>query len=197
MKKLVILISGTGSNMLAIVRAAQQKNWAKRFNASVVAVISNNPQAKGLAFAQENNIPTHVVDHRLFPDRHQFEAALQNQIEVYQPAFVVLAGFMRLLGEGFVRHYKDRLINIHPSLLPAFPGLNTHARAIEAGCQFAGATVHWVNEQVDDGKILAQAVVPILAQDTPESVAKRVLSQEHLLYPRTLEKLFSEAKPAA
>ncbi len=188
-KNIVILISGHGSNMQAIVRAARQQSWHDKFNARIACVISNRPDAEGLASAAEQGIATAVVDHKLFTSRDAFDAALLSCIDTYRPTLVVLAGFMRILTTGFVRHYAGRLINIHPSLLPAFTGLDTHQRAIDAGCQVAGTTVHRVTVDLDSGQLLAQAVVPILAGDTAEALAARVLSQEHLLYPQTLRGL--------
>ncbi len=196
MKHIVILIAGSGSNMAATIRTGAEQNWAKRLNARVRAVISNKADAEGLAFAKEHGIATAVVDHKAFADQSQpreaFDAALMKEIDQHQPHLVVLAGFMRILTPGFVAHYEGRLINIHPSLLPAFTGLNTHARAIEAGCQFAGATVHRVTAELDHGPILAQAVVPVLPDDTADTLAARVLTQEHLIYPKAVEKLLAE-----
>jgi phosphoribosylglycinamide formyltransferase-1 len=190
-KNIVILISGAGSNMRAIVNAATSGRWAQRFDAGVAAVISNKEEAEGLAFARAHGIATEVVRHRDFGSREEFDAALARAIDVYQPALVVLAGFMRILTPGFVTRYGGRLLNIHPSLLPAFPGLNTHQRAIEAGCQVAGATVHQVTAELDHGPILAQAEVPVVPGDTPESLAARVLVQEHLIYPKAIEDLLA------
>ena len=189
MKNIVILISGSGSNMAAIVRTAQRDNWRKLYGAQVAAVISNRPDAGGLALAREHLIATDVVDHRKFGSREAFDAELARVIDVRQPGLVVLAGFMRILTPAFVDRYKGRLINIHPSLLPAFPGLHTHRRAIEAGCRFAGATVHQVTHELDFGPILDQAVVPVLPDDTPETLAARVLTQEHVIYPRAIAAL--------
>lgn len=186
MKNIVILISGSGSNMAAIVRTAEQERWADRLNARVAAVISNKADAAGLVFAQDHGIATAVLDHKQFASREAFDEALMAQIDPFSPKLVVLAGFMRILTPGFVAHYAGRLINIHPSLLPAFPGLNTHQRAIDAGCKFAGATVHQVTADLDHGPILDQAVVPVLANDTAEVLASRVLTQEHLIYPRAV-----------
>ena len=186
MKNIVILISGSGSNMAAIVRCAQQAQWAQRLQARVAAVISNKADAKGLVFAQEQGIATAVLDHKAYPSREAFDAALMQEIDRHAPTLVVLAGFMRILTPGFVQHYAGRLLNIHPSLLPAFPGLHTHERAIEAGCKFAGATVHEVTAELDHGPILAQAVVPVLPDDTPDVLAARVLSQEHRIYPQAV-----------
>lgn len=189
MKNIVILISGGGSNMAAIVRAAQQGNWRKLYGAQVAAVISNRPDAKGLALAREALIATDVVDHKKFDTREAFDAELAKRIDTRNPSLVVLAGFMRILTPGFVERYEGRLVNVHPSLLPAFPGLNTHQRAIDAGCRIAGATVHRVTAELDFGPILAQAAVPVLAQDTAQSLAARVLTQEHQIYPRAIAEL--------
>lgn len=186
MKNIVILISGGGSNMAAIVRAAARERWAERFGARVAAVISNRADAGGLAFAQGEGIATAVVSHKDFATREAFDAALAEAIDAQAPALVVLAGFMRILTPGFVARYEGRMFNIHPSLLPAFPGLHTHRRAIEAGCQVAGLTVHQVTAELDHGPILAQAAVPVLADDTPETLAARVLAQEHRVYPRAI-----------
>lgn len=185
-KNIVILISGSGSNMTAIAVAAQKEQWVQTIHARVVAVISNRPAADGLAAASGMGLATAVVDHRQFQTREAFDTALQRCIDSYQPTLVVLAGFMRILTPAFVTHYAGRLINIHPSLLPAFTGLNTHQRAIDAGCKFAGATVHQVTAELDHGQILAQAVVPVLASDNAAMLAARVLSQEHLLYPQAI-----------
>lgn len=192
MKNLVIVISGGGSNMAAIVRAARRDDWAGRLGARVSAVLSNRADAGGLALAEAQGIATAVVDHRAFPSREAFDDALAQAIDEHAPALVALAGFMRVLTPGFVQHYEGRLVNIHPSLLPAFPGLHTHERAIAAGCRFAGATVHRVTAELDHGPILGQAVVPVLKDDTPASLAARVLTQEHLLYPRVLAALLQK-----
>jgi phosphoribosylglycinamide formyltransferase 1 len=189
MKNIVILISGGGSNMAAIVRSAQREGWQKNLDAQVAAVISNRADAGGLAFAREQHIATDVVDHKRHPTREAFDAELAAAIDRHQPALVVLAGFMRILTPAFVQRYQGRLLNIHPSLLPAFPGLHTHQRAIDAGCQVAGSTVHQVTSELDHGPILAQAVVPILPDDTAETLATRVLTQEHLIYPRAIADL--------
>jgi phosphoribosylglycinamide formyltransferase 1 len=188
---IVILISGSGSNMAALVEAARQRRWAQRWGAQVVAVISNRPEAAGLAWARAQGLATAVVDHREHDGREAFDAALMQAIDAHRPALVLLAGFMRILTPGFVAHYAGRLVNIHPSLLPAFPGLKTHQRAIEMGCRFAGATVHRVTAELDHGEILAQAVVPVLPDDTPDTLAERVLSQEHRIYPEAVERLLS------
>jgi phosphoribosylglycinamide formyltransferase-1 len=191
MKNIVILISGAGSNMAAIVRAAQQAQWAQRLNVRVAAVISNKVDATGLAWAQAQGIATAVLSHQGFASREAFDTALMAEIDRFAPNLLVLAGFMRILTPGFVAHYAGRLLNVHPSLLPAFPGLNTHQRAIDAGCQFAGATVHQVTSDLDHGPILAQAVVPVLPSDTADDLAARVLTQEHLIYPRAVAAFFN------
>ena len=195
MQNIVVLISGSGSNMLAIAQAAQREQWQDRFQARIACVISNRPQAGGLAKATEMGLATQVVDHTAFASqshpRDAFDSALMQAIDAHRPTLVVLAGFMRILTPGFVVHYQGRLLNIHPSLLPAFPGLHTHQRAIDAGCRFAGATVHQVTVDLDDGPILAQAVVPVLPDDSADSLAARVLTQEHLIYPRVVAQLLS------
>ncbi len=192
MKNIVILISGGGSNMAAIVRCAQREDWRARRGAQVAAVISNRADAGGLAFAREHGIATEVVDHRTFASREAFDAELAAAIDRQHPALVVLAGFMRVLTPAFVQRYEGRLLNIHPSLLPAFPGLHTHQRAIEMGCKFAGATVHQVTAELDHGPVLEQAVVPILPGDTAATLAARVLTQEHLIYPRAIAALLAQ-----
>jgi phosphoribosylglycinamide formyltransferase-1 len=193
MKNIVILISGGGSNMAAVVKAAQQQAWREKLGAQIAAVVSNRADAQGLELARQHGIATHLLDHKAFATREEFDTALASCIDQFDapgsPVLVVLAGFMRILTPGFVNHYAGRLLNIHPSLLPAFPGLHTHQRAIDAGCQFAGVTVHQVTTELDHGPILAQAVVPVLASDTPETLAARVLTQEHVIYPRAIAKL--------
>lgn len=195
MKNIVILISGGGSNMAAIVQAARADAWLEKWGARVAGVVSNKPDAGGLNWARAQGLATAVVDHKAYPNREDFDRALIQQIDAFdpggQPALVVLAGFMRILTAGFVEHFEGRLINIHPSLLPAFPGLHTHQRAIEAGCKVAGATVHRVTAELDHGPILAQALVPVLPADTAETLAARVLTQEHLIYPRAVAELIS------
>ena len=193
MRNIVILISGSGSNMAAIVRAAEQGRWGQRLNARVAAVLSNRADAQGLALARDHGIATQVLDHKTFASREAFDAALMAEIDRYAPNLVVLAGFMRILTPGFMAHYTGRLLNIHPSLLPAFAGLNTHQRAIDAGCRFAGATVHQVTAELDHGAILAQAVVPVLPNDTAESLAARVLTQEHLIYPQAVAEFLAQS----
>lgn len=172
--------------MAAIVKTAQQENWLQRYGARVAAVISNKADAKGLVFAKEHGIATEVLDHKQFDSREAFDAQLAEVIDRYEPALVVLAGFMRILTPGFVQHYAGRMVNIHPSLLPAFTGLHTHQRAIEAGCRFAGCTVHEVTAELDVGPILDQAVVPVLPDDTADTLAARVLTQEHIIYARAI-----------
>lgn len=189
MKNIVILISGGGSNMAAIVKTAQQEQWERAYGVRIAAVVSNKADAKGLVFARDHGIATAVLDHKAFESREAFDAALALAIDQYQPALVVLAGFMRILTPGFVEHYAGRLINIHPSLLPAFTGLHTHQRAIDAGCKFAGVTVHQVTAELDVGPILDQAVVPVLPDDTAQTLAARVLTQEHIIYPRAVRNL--------
>ena len=188
-KNIVVLISGAGSNMAALIKTAQQENWDDLLGARVVAVVSNKPGAEGLALAQALGVQTQVLDHRDFESRAAFDGALQALIDAHQPALVVLAGFMRILTPGFVAHYAGRMVNIHPSLLPAFTGLNTHQRAIDAGCLEAGATVHLVTADLDHGQILAQAAVPVLPDDSAETLADRVLVQEHLIYPQAIKAL--------
>jgi phosphoribosylglycinamide formyltransferase-1 len=193
MKNIVILISGGGSNMAAIVNTARRDAWAEKLRARVAAVISNKADAKGLIFAREHGIVTEVLDHKAFASREDFDTVLASLIDRFnlpgEPVLVVLAGFMRILTPGFVSRYAGRLVNIHPSLLPAFTGLNTHQRAIDAGCQFAGVTVHQVTAELDYGSILAQAVVPVLPGDTADALAARTLTQEHVIYPRAIAEL--------
>ena len=165
MKNIVILISGGGSNMAAIVNAAEREHWQDRHGARVAAVLSNKADAKGLLFARDRGIATGVVDHQAYASREAFDAALMAAIDAHQPAVVLLAGFMRILTPGFVAHYAGRLLNIHPSLLPAFPGLHTHQRAIEEGVRIHGCTVHFVTAQLDHGPVVSQAAVPVLDDD--------------------------------
>jgi phosphoribosylglycinamide formyltransferase 1 len=181
-KRIVILISGRGSNMQAIVRACAAEGW----QAQVAAVVSNRADAPGLNFAREQGIATSVVDHTGFASRDAFDAELATVIEGFAPDVVALAGFMRILTDGFVARFDGRLVNVHPSLLPAFTGLHTHRRAIEAGCKLAGATVHFVVPALDHGPIIAQAVVPVLLGDTAQQLSARVLEREHVLYPRAI-----------
>ncbi len=189
MKNIVILISGRGSNMEAVVRAAKAEGWPAR----IAAVISNKADAKGLDFAKEHGIATAVVSNKEFASREAFDAALQEVIDGFAPDLVVLAGFMRILTPPFVAHYEGRMLNIHPSLLPLFPGLHTHQQAIDAGVTEHGATVHFVTAELDHGPMVAQAIVPVLPGDTEDSLAARVLVQEHSLYPRAV-RLFVEGR---
>ena len=187
MKNIVILISGRGSNMEAIVRAQQAEAWPAR----IAAVISNKPDAKGLAFAQAHGIPTAVVPNKEFPTREAFDAALQATIDKFEPDLVVLAGFMRILTAPFVEHYAGRMLNIHPSLLPLFPGLHTHRQALDAGVAEHGATVHFVTAELDHGPAVIQARIPVLPGDTEDSLAERLLAEEHVIYPQAV-RLFIE-----
>ncbi len=179
---LVVLISGSGSNLQAIIDQCADKH----INASICRVISNKADVKGLARAEAAGITTQVIDHTQYADRETFDAALIEVIDQCKPDLVVLAGFMRILTEGFVTHFKGRLINIHPSLLPKYQGLNTHQRAIDAGDSEAGASVHFVTEELDGGPVIAQAKVPVEANDTAETLAKRVLTVEHSIFPAVI-----------
>ena len=179
MKRIVVLISGRGSNLRALVEA--------RLPLTVAAVISNRPEAAGLAFAAEHGIATQVMDHTSYVGREAFDAALGDALESHAPDLVVMAGFMRLLTPGFIARFAGRMLNIHPALLPAFTGLDTHARAIERGCRVHGCTVHGVNADMDAGPIVAQAAVPVLPDDTEAQLAARVLAEEHRLYPAVLQ----------
>ena len=182
MKRIVVLISGQGSNLDAIVRASVAEEWPGR----VVAVISNRADARGLVSAQAAGIATDALDHKAYADRAAFDTALAETVDRHRPDLVVLAGFMRILTPEFVGRYEGRMMNIHPSLLPAFTGLHTHRRAIEAGCKLAGATVHFVGAELDHGPIVAQAAVPVLPGDDEAALARRVLAAEHVLYPRAV-----------
>ncbi|MHB1952050.1 MAG: phosphoribosylglycinamide formyltransferase [Acidiferrobacteraceae bacterium] len=187
--RVVVLISGRGSNLRAIIAARDSGDLP----VTIAAVISNNPDAGGLSLARSAGIPAVVIDHRQFPDRTAFDRALAQEIDRHRPDLVVLAGFMRILGGAFIRHYQGRLMNIHPSLLPALAGLDTHLRAIQGGYREHGATVHFVVEEVDAGPIIAQSPVPVLADDTPETLAARVLAEEHRLYPKVI-RWFAEGR---
>lgn len=182
MKNIVILISGRGSNMQAIVRAAQSEKWPCR----IAAIVSNRADADGLVFAAEHGIPTAVVPSKGYPSRDDFDAVLRAEIDKFAPDLVVLAGFMRILTPAFVEHYAGRMLNIHPSLLPSFPGLATHRQALVAGVKYHGATVHFVTAELDHGPIVEQAVVPVLPDDTEHALGDRVLAQEHVIYPRSV-----------
>lgn len=188
MKNIVVLISGRGSNMEAIVRASVAEGWSAR----VSAVISNRGDAAGLEFARAAGIATAVIDHRAFGSRQDFDAELARVIDGHRPDVLALAGFMRILTPGFVARYESRILNTHPSLLPAFPGLHTHRRALEAGCKVAGATIHFVTPELDHGPIIAQGIVAVGAQDTEASLAAEVLAREHLMYPRAVQWLVDD-----
>ena len=179
MKNIVVLISGRGSNLQAIVQVCAEAGW----DAKVAAVISNRADAAGLTFAAAQGITTEVVKHQGFASREAFDARLAEVIERHAPDVLVLAGFMRILSPAFVRRFEGRLVNVHPSLLPAFAGMHTHRRVLEAGCKLSGATVHFVTPELDHGPIIAQAVVPVLVGDTEATLAERVLAAEHRLYP--------------
>ncbi|MEY3789634.1 MAG: hypothetical protein RLZ09_470 [Pseudomonadota bacterium] len=189
MKRIVILISGRGSNMQAMLKVAAAERWP----AQIAAVISNQPNAAGLDVARAAGIATSAINHRDYPDRELFDAALAELVDQHSPDLIVLAGFMRILTPGFVNKYFGRLINIHPSLLPSFPGLHTHQQAIDAGVKVHGATVHFVTAELDHGPIIAQAIVPVLEDDTEDTLAARVLEQEHRIYPQAVLDLISGA----
>lgn len=178
MKKIVILISGRGSNLQAILAAS--------LPCHIAAVISNRAEAAGLDVARQHGITTHTVPHRDYADRTAFDTALASAIDLYQPDYIILAGFMRILGSEFVKRYSGRLINIHPSLLPAYAGLNTHERALQDGLKIHGCTVHFVTPDLDHGPIIIQAAVAVLSSDTPQLLAERVLQQEHIIYPQAI-----------
>ena len=201
LQPIVILISGGGSNMAAIVRTAQKDAWGERLRAQVVAVVSNKPHAGGLRLARAQGTATEVLEHSAYANREIFDQALAAAIARYdqpqRPCLVVLAGFMRILTPGFVAEHAGRLLNIHPSLLPAFAGLHTHQRALDAGCKFAGATVHQVSAELDAGAILEQSVVPVLAMDTAETLAQRVLATEHQIYPRAIARWLAQRQAQA
>jgi phosphoribosylglycinamide formyltransferase-1 len=187
-KRVAILISGRGSNMKALVEAARDPDYP----AEIVTVISNRPDAAGLAWAKEQGIPALGLDHKLYENREHFEGQLQGVLSMSRVDIVALAGFMRLMTPGFVERWRDRMINIHPSLLPSFKGLHTHERVLEAGVKITGCTVHFVRPEMDDGPIIGQAAVPVEAGDTPETLAERVLAAEHRLYPRALSLLAAD-----
>jgi phosphoribosylglycinamide formyltransferase-1 len=187
-KNVVVLISGRGSNMEALLEHGREGFFE---GGRIAAVISNRPEAKGLATAARFGVPTAVVDHKGFASREGFDAALAEAIDGFSPGLVVLAGFMRILTPAFIGHYAGRLLNIHPSLLPSFPGLNTHARALEAGVKLHGATVHFATPELDAGPIVMQAAVPVLDGDTEDSLAARVLAQEHRIYPEAVRRFLA------
>ncbi len=201
LQPIVILISGGGSNMAAIVRTAQKEAWRERLGVQVLAVISSNRGAGGLQLARAQGIATEVLEHSAYASRDAFDQALAAAISRYdqseRPCLVVLAGFMRILTASFVAAHAGRLLNIHPSLLPAFTGLHTHQRALDAGCKFVGATVHQVSAELDAGAILEQSVLPVLAHDTAETLAQRVLATEHEIYPRAIRKWLAQRQAQA
>ena len=178
MKRIVILISGRGSNLQSILDA--------KLDAQIAAVISNNPAASGIDIARSAGVDTAVIDHRAFPDRASFEAVLADKVDSYRPDLLVLAGFMRILTEGFIKRFRNRIMNIHPSLLPAFPGVDTHRRALQEGVRIHGCTVHFVTPDLDHGPIVVQAAVPVLPGDDEDRLAARVLEQEHRIYPEAI-----------
>jgi phosphoribosylglycinamide formyltransferase-1 len=193
LKNIVILISGRGSNMEAIAKTCAEERW----NARIAAVVSNRPDAAGLAFAAARGIPVASLDHRPFASREAFDAELASLIEAFRPDVVALAGFIRILTPAFVERFAGRLVNVHPSLLPAFAGLHTHRRAIETGCKVSGATIHFVTPVLDHGPIIAQAIVPVLADDTEDALARRVLEREHVIYPRAVRWLVDDVLKVA
>lgn len=188
-KRTAVLISGRGSNMRALVEAAKSPDYP----AEIVLVLSNHVDAGGIAFAKEAGIATAVVDHKIYAGRDEFEKSMQILLDLHRIELICLAGFLRVLTASFVQHWEGRLINIHPSLLPAYRGLDTHARALAEGAKIHGCTVHFVAPALDDGPIIAQASVPVLDDDTPETLAARVLAQEHILYPAALAAVASGA----
>jgi len=192
MRNIVVLISGRGTNLAALLQAARHERWRDTLDADIVAVISNRPQAAGLDVARAAGVATAVVDHRSYAARADFDAALTAEIDRHAPALVVLAGFMRVLTPAFVQHYTGQLVNIHPSLLPLFPGLRTHAQALAAGVRVHGATVHYVTDDIDAGGIIAQCVVPVLPGDDEAVLSARVLAQEHRLLPRAIRLLLQQ-----
>lgn len=193
MKNIVILISGRGSNFEAILKRSRAERWAETVGAEIRAVISNRPEAKGLVTARNNGIEAKALDHKTFASREEFDKALGDLVASYEPDLVVLAGFMRVLTPVFTDRFVGRMLNIHPALLPLFPGLHTHERAIEAGCRVHGSTVHFVSSVLDGGAIIGQAVVPVLPTDTPDTLADRGLVLEHKLYPAVV-KAFLEGR---
>jgi phosphoribosylglycinamide formyltransferase-1 len=192
MKNIVCLISGRGSNLQALLDVAAREQWATTLQARVVGVISNRADAAGLAIARAREVPSQIIEHRQHLSRDAFDASLIGAIDSLRPNLVVLAGFMRVLTARFVDHYAGRLINVHPSLLPSFPGLATHRQALAAGVRVHGATVHYVSHAVDGGAIIGQAVVAVQPGDTEETLAERVLEQEHVLLPRCVRLVLQE-----
>ncbi|EJF90926.1 phosphoribosylglycinamide formyltransferase [Bartonella vinsonii subsp. arupensis OK-94-513] len=189
-KRIIVFISGNGSNMVALAKASQQKEYP----AEIIAVICDNPHAAGIEKARNNNFPTHVIDRKNYPAKEAHEEAILTILAQYQPDLLCFAGYMRLVSPHFVKLYEGRILNIHPSLLPSFKGLNTHERALQAGVKITGCTVHLVTEDMDAGKILAQAAVPVCPNDTAESLAQRVLKAEHKLYPEALKVFIEESE---
>jgi len=187
--RVVILISGRGSNMISIVNAVNDGSLP----VNIVAVISNRPDAAGIIFAQQAGIDTAIIDHKTFASREHFDQAMASKIDTYSPDLVVLAGFMRILTTEFVEHYANKLINIHPALLPKFKGMDTHQRAIDAGETEHGASVHFVTAELDAGPVILQAKVPVFSNDTADTLAARVLEQEHQLYPEAINKLVTKS----
>jgi phosphoribosylglycinamide formyltransferase-1 len=187
-KRTAILISGRGSNMRALIEKARSPS----FPAEIALVLSNRPEAPGLAFAKENGIAVAAVDHKIYAGREEFERSMQILLDLHRIEYICLAGFLRMLTPWFVGHWRGRLLNIHPALLPAYRGLNTHARALADGVKIHGCTAHFVVPAMDEGPIIAQAAVPVLDSDTPETLAARVLAQEHVIYPAALELLAGE-----
>lgn len=183
--RVVVLLSGRGSNLRAIVEA--------RLPIEIVAVIGNRPQAEGLVYARERGLTAVALDHTEYPDRTAFDARLADEVAQHRPDLVALAGYMRILSPAFIARFEDRLLNIHPALLPMFPGLNTHERALAEGVKIHGCTVHFVTVELDHGPIVAQAAVPVRADDTPATLAARVLAQEHRIYPQVI-RWFSEGR---
>lgn len=182
-KRVAVLISGSGSNLQSLIDAASEPDYS----AEIVLVVSNKPDAFGLTRAERVGIPTEILSHKAYASREDFDTALHSVLKEANVDFICLAGFMRIFTPGFVAHWPNRILNIHPSLLPAFPGLHVHRRAIEAGARFSGCTVHIVNAALDDGPIILQAVVPIIQTDTPDTLAARILKMEHIIYPKALD----------
>ncbi|AQX19846.1 phosphoribosylglycinamide formyltransferase [Bartonella sp. WD16.2] len=182
-KKVIIFISGNGSNMVSLAKASKQTNYP----AEIIAVICDKPHASGIEKARDNSLPIHIVDRKNYPTKEAHEESILTILAQYQPDIICLAGYMRLISPHFIKPYEGRILNIHPSLLPSFKGLNTHERVLQAGVKITGCTVHLVTEAMDEGKILAQAAVPVCPNDTPEMLAQRVLQVEHKLYPEALK----------
>ena len=189
--RLAVFASGNGSNFEAILERSRAERWAETIGADIRAVISNRPEAKGLVTARNNGIEAVALDHKTFASREEFDKALGDLVASYEPDLVVLAGFMRVLTPVFTDRFEGRMLNIHPALLPLFPGLHTHERAIEAGCRVHGSTVHFVSSVLDGGAIIGQAVVPVLASDDADTLAHRGLRLEHILYPRAVKAVAS------